>query len=161
MIKPARENVKAFLRDIRETIGKHLGMSAVSMIGQLNPKIRGWVNYHRHVVSGKVFSYIDNCIYNSLWQWMKRRHRNKSKTWMKKKYWLNGSRPWMFSTRVKDKKGRSRLYEVIRACHIGIVRHIKIRGDANPFDPENFEYFRKRRFNKTYGRSARLAESLM
>jgi RNA-directed DNA polymerase len=80
---------------------------------------------------------------------------------MKKKYWLNGSKPWMFSTRVKDKKGKSRLYEVIRACHIGIVRHIKIRGDANPFDPKYDEYFRKRRFSKTYGHSARMAESFV
>jgi RNA-directed DNA polymerase len=80
---------------------------------------------------------------------------------MEKKYWLNGSKPWMLSTRVKDKRGYPRLYEVIRACHIGIVRHIKIRGNANPFDPEYFEYFRKRRFNKTYGQRARLAESFV
>jgi RNA-directed DNA polymerase len=63
------------------------------MIGQLNPKIRGWANYHPYVVSGKTFSDVDNGIYNSLWQWMKRRHRNKSKTWMKKKYWFRGSTP--------------------------------------------------------------------
>jgi RNA-directed DNA polymerase len=161
MIKPARKNVKAFLRDIRKTIRKHLGLSTISMIGQLNPKIRGWANYHRYVVSGKIFSYIDTCIYNSLWQWMKRRHRNKSKTWMKNKYWLNGSKPWMFSTRVKDKRGYPRLYEVIRACHIGIVRHIKIRGNANPFDPKYDVYFRKRRFLKTYGQRTRLVGSFV
>ena len=40
MIKPARKGVKAFLRDVRKTIRKHLGLSTVSMIGQLNPKIR-------------------------------------------------------------------------------------------------------------------------
>ena len=59
IIKPAKENVKAFLHDIRKTIRKHFGMSTVSMIGQLNPKIRGWANFHRHVVSGNIFSYID------------------------------------------------------------------------------------------------------
>jgi RNA-directed DNA polymerase len=159
MIKPAKENVLTFLHDIRKTIRKHLGMSAVSMIGQLNPKIRGWANYHRHVVSGKVFSYIDTCIWNSLWQWMKRRHRNKSLTWMKRKYWSNGSRPSMFSVRVKDKHGVARLYEVIRASHIGIVRHIKIKGDANPFDSKYDAYFAQRRHAKKYGRQRCLVES--
>jgi len=161
LIRPTKESMSAFLRNIRETIRKHLGMSAVSMIGQLNPKIRGWANYHRHVVSGKTFSRIDHSIYNSLWQWMKRRHRNKSKTWMIKKYLSSGSMPWMFSVKVKDKKGKSRVYEVIRLNHIGIVRHRKIRGKANPFDPEYFEYFQKRRFNTTYGQSARLAGSFV
>ena len=157
IIKPSKENVKTFLRDIRKTIRKHLGSSTVALIGQLNPKIRGWAYYHRHVASGNTFSYVDNFIYNGLWQWMKRRHRNKSKTWMKKKYWLNGSKPWTFSTRVKDKTGKSRLYELVKACNIGIVRHVKIRGNANPFDPEYKEYFRKRKLCKTYGQRTCLA----
>lgn len=159
IIKPTKQNVKSFLHDIRNIIRKHLGMSAVSVIGQLNPKIRGWANYHRHVVSGRIFSYIDTCIFNSLWQWMKRRHRNKSATWLKHKYWSNGSRPSMFSTRVKDKRGVARLYEVIRASHIGIVRHIKIRGKANPFDPKYDKYFAQRRLMKKHRRHPRLAES--
>jgi RNA-directed DNA polymerase len=159
IIKSARQNVQSFLHDIRKTIRKHLGMSAASMIGQLNPKIKGWANYHRHVVSGKAFSYIDTCIWNSLWQWMKRRHRNKSTAWLKRKYWSNGSRPSMFSTRVKDKQGIYRLYEVIRTSHIGIVRHVKIRGDANPFDPKYDKYFAQRRLAKKSGQRRRLAES--
>jgi RNA-directed DNA polymerase len=159
IIKPAKQNVQSFLHDIRKTIRKHLGMSAVSMIGQLNPKIRGWANYHRHVVSGTTFSYIDTCIWNSLWQWMKRRHRNKSTTWLKRKYWSSGSRASMFSTRVKDKRGVSRLYEVIRACHIGIVRHVKIKGEANPFDPKYDKYFAQRRLLKKHGKRKRLTES--
>jgi RNA-directed DNA polymerase len=159
IIKPTKQNVESFLHDIRKTIRKHLGMSAVSMIGQLNPKIRGWANYHRHVVSGKIFSYIDTSIFNSLWQWMKRRHRNKSAAWLKHKYWSKGSRPSMFSTRVKDKRGVARLYEVIRASHIGIVRHVKIKGEANPFDPKYDKYFAQRRLVQKYGQRKRLTES--
>lgn len=157
IIKPTKENVKAFLGNIRETTRKHLGTNAAALIGALNPKIRGWANYHRHVASGNTFSYVDTDIYNSLWQWMKRRHRNKSKTWMKYKYWFSGSKPWIFSTSVKDKKGKPRLYELIRACSIGIVRHVKIRGRANPFDQEYDAYFKNRRIFKTYGRRTRLA----
>ncbi len=80
---------------------------------------------------------------------------------MIKKYLSGGSMVWMFSSKVKDKTGISRLYEVVRSSHIGIARHRKIKGNANPFDPKYFEYFRKRRFLKTYGHSARLAESFV
>jgi RNA-directed DNA polymerase len=76
---------------------------------------------------------------------------------MKLKYWFRGSKPWIFSTSVKDKKGKPRLYELIRACSIGIVRHVKIRGSANPFDPVYSAYFKNRRFFKTYGRRTGLA----
>jgi RNA-directed DNA polymerase len=151
LIKPSKESVQSFLEDIRSTIRKHRGSSTVAMIGQLNPKIRGWANYHRHVVSGKAFSHVDSSIYNNLWQWMKRRHRNKSKTWMKKKYWFSGSRPWIFSGTCKDRNGTPRLYELVKASSTSIIRHIKIRGDANPFDPKYDKYFRKRRVCSTYG----------
>ena len=46
-----KKNVKTFLSGIRKTIKAVLGMSAADLIHQLNPKIRGWANYHRHVVN--------------------------------------------------------------------------------------------------------------
>ena len=51
LIKPSKTNVKAFLDGIRQTIRNARGMSAADLIDLLNPKIRGWANYHRHVVS--------------------------------------------------------------------------------------------------------------
>jgi hypothetical protein len=50
------------------------------------PKIRGWTNYHRHVVSKRVFSRVDHSIFIRLWQWARRRHPNKSSRWLKQKY---------------------------------------------------------------------------
>ena len=55
LIKPSKNNVKRFLAGIRETIKAALGKSAADLINQLNPKIRGWANYHRHVVSKGTF----------------------------------------------------------------------------------------------------------
>jgi RNA-directed DNA polymerase len=150
--------MKSFLGNIRETIRKHLGTNAAALIGALNPKIRDWANFHWHVASGNTFSYVDTAIYNGLWQWMKRRHRNKSITWIKYKNWFRGSKPWIFSTGVMDKNGEFRLYELVRAISIGIVRHVKIGGGANPFDPEYDAYFKNRRIFKTYGNRTRLAE---
>jgi hypothetical protein len=44
-------------------------MSAADLIHELNPKIRGWANYHRHVVSTRTFARVDHHIFSSLWRW--------------------------------------------------------------------------------------------
>ena len=151
LIKPSKDNVNSFLQNIQETILKHRGSETVALIGDLNAKIRGWANYHRHVVSGKTFNYVDNCIRMELWRWMRRRHRNKSTGRLYKKYLSKGSNPGRFSTVVKDKeKKTSKTYELIRASSIPIMRHIKIKGDANPFDPSYRGYFGKRQHYKMY-----------
>lgn len=144
LIKPSRKNVQTFMRNINETFRKHRGSEAQALIHDLNMKIRGWANYHKHVVSADTFSYVDGYIWNEAWQWVKRRHRNKSIQWLKREYWSKGSQPGRFSTVVKDKNGNPRIYELIKAYSIHIQRHIKIRSDANPFDPEHQQYFRAR-----------------
>ena len=136
LIKPSKDNVQSFLCNIRETIHKHRGSKAESLIRDLNTKIRGWANYHKHVVSSSTFGYVDYCIWNDLWRWMRRSHQKKSTRWLKKKYLSKGSKPGRFSTVVKNKKGILKTYEPIKAGSIHIMRHIKIRGAANPFDPQ-------------------------
>jgi len=77
LIKPSKKNIKTFLGGIRRTIKAALGTSAADLIGELNPKIRGWANYHRHVVSKRTFDRADHEIFFSLWRWARRRHPKK------------------------------------------------------------------------------------
>src|SRR5437016_4280002 len=63
LIKPSKKNVKTFLGGIRKIIKAALGMSAADLIGWLNPKIRVWANYHRHVVSQRTFVRVDHLIF--------------------------------------------------------------------------------------------------
>jgi RNA-directed DNA polymerase len=86
LIKPSKKNVKTFLDGIRRTIKAAQGVSAADLIDQLNPKIRGWANYHRHVVSKRTFGRVDHSIFSSLWKLARRRHPNKSPRWFKPKY---------------------------------------------------------------------------
>lgn len=148
LIRPVRESVKSLLGSLKETIRRYLGDRADAMIKRLNSQIRGWANYHRHVASADTFGYIDNWLYRALRRWTIRRHSNKDRQWLKKKYW-SGPDGW-FSVKGKTKKG-VRLYQLVRTTSIGIVRHIKIRAEANPFDPEYDKYFAARRAGrKTY-----------
>jgi RNA-directed DNA polymerase len=49
-ITPSKKNVKAFLRKIRKRIKESRDLTAGELIAELNPQIRGWALYHRHVV---------------------------------------------------------------------------------------------------------------
>src|SRR5712691_10578679 len=86
LIKPSKKNVNTFLGGIRKTIRAARGMSAAELIRKLNPVIRGWANYHRHVVSTRTFARVDHHIFSSLWQWARRGHPNKNTRWCKRKY---------------------------------------------------------------------------
>lgn len=153
LIKPAKENVQTFLRNIKEVIRKSAADKAGDLIRRLNPKIRGWANYHRHVVAGKTFSEVDTRIYGNLWDWMKKRHPTKSKGWLVRKYWSKGSTLWAFSAEEKTPEGKQ-VVQLVRASSIKIERHIKVRGAANPYDPQYKKYFAKRkavRYNRRAG----------
>lgn len=133
------------------TIKSNPTATTEGMIRLLNPKIRGWANYFKHVVAKETFSYIDNEIFLTLRSWMRRKHLNKSWKWRKRKYFRsNGMRNWVFSTKVKDKNGNIEYLDLFRASSVEIQRHIKIKAKANPFDPEFAEYFQKRKFKSTY-----------
>ena len=49
--------------------------------------IRGWGNYYRHFVSKEVFHDIDNAIWHMTWKWAKRRHPQRTRKWVKDRYY--------------------------------------------------------------------------
>jgi RNA-directed DNA polymerase len=140
LIKPSRQNVKTFLNDIRHIIKSNAQITAGELIARLNPKIKGWTMYHRHVSSSKTFSQIDHAIFQALWRWAVRRHPNKGKRWVKRKYFHRlGTRRWVFSGDI-----RGEVKHLRHATDTHIVRHRKIKGEANPYDPQWEIYFEKR-----------------
>jgi len=145
LIKPSKKNVKTFLDSIRRTIKAAHGVSAADLIDQLNPKIRGWANYHRHVVSKHTFGHVDCNIFSSLWQWARRRHPNKSSRWFKPKYFdRRGNRDWSFFGETCDDEGRPNKVWLYYAKSTPIKRHVKVKGEANPYDPTYETYFEER-----------------
>ncbi len=145
LIKPAKENVKTFLAEIRSTIKANYPTKTENLIYLLNPKIRGWANYFRGSVSSKAYSYVDEMIYRMLKAWMLRRHPNKSKSWINRKYFKRrGFSNWNFYAKVKDKKGDQTPLYLYKAVETPIRRHIKIRAAAHPYNPEFNEYFKFR-----------------
>ncbi|MFL5667496.1 MAG: group II intron reverse transcriptase/maturase [Ktedonobacteraceae bacterium] len=140
LIKPAQKNVHAHLEKIRDIIKKNQTLSAGRLILLLNPIIRGWAQYHQHVVSADVFRDVDDAIYRRLRQWMKRRHPKKSHRWITKKYFttVEGNN-WVFSGEVNGQ-----VVHLADTASVPIKRHAKVKAQANPYDPAWEPYYEKR-----------------
>lgn len=144
LIKPAKKAVQTHLDKIRGIIKDNKTVTAGFLIMKLNPIIRGWANYHRHVVSSETFSKVDTAIFKALWHWAKRRHPNKGKNWIKEKYFRTvGNRNWVFFGLYVDKEGIKE-GNLLHTSSISIKRHRKVQGEANPYDPQWEEYVEKR-----------------
>ncbi|MFZ5451281.1 MAG: group II intron reverse transcriptase/maturase [Thermodesulfobacteriota bacterium] len=163
LIKPSKKNVKTFLEKVRKVLKANMTAKQKSLICLLNPIIRGWANYHRHVVAKETFSWIDYQIWLKLWQWCKRRHLNKGKRWIKARYFHKiGPREWVFAAKVKKDNGKIDFMRLYSAASTPIRRHVKIKAEAHPYDMTWEPYFEKRQTLKVkddlalYGRVKKL-----
>ena len=138
IVKPSKNSIKTLIRKCANIILKEGKAGSQSeLILRLNSIIRGWTNYHRHVVASQAFSYVNNTIYLLLQQWAKHRHPNKNSWWRLNKYWheKNGKR-WLFTTDECS---------LINLRRIEIIRHPKLQISKNPFINKN--YFELRKLN--------------
>lgn len=147
LIKPAQKSVKALLERVREIVKGNKTAKQVNLIGLLNPVIRGWAYYHRHVVAKETFQAVDKEIWLILWRWASRRHPNKSRRWINRKYFHaigSWSRVFSAETRANSPDQEPERLTLVRTSAISIRRHIKIKGEANPYDPQWEAYFEER-----------------
>ncbi len=145
LIKPSKDSVRAHLTHVRGIIKDYPTLSAGNLILRLNPVIRGWAHYHRHVVSKVVFQSVDHAIFQALWRWARRRHPRKGKRWVKAKYFhAIGTRKWVFVGETADQNGQTRRHYLFDSANVPITRHAKIQSTANPYDPAWEPYFEHR-----------------
>ena len=145
LIKPSKANVKAHLDRIREVINGNKSAKQANLIRLLNPILRGWANYHSHVVAKETFGRVDSNVWSMLWQWAARRHPTKGARWVKDKYFKSrGTRNWVFAATEKIEDGTQKEFILLRESDTPIIRHVKIKADANPHDPQWEPYFESR-----------------
>ena len=145
LMKPSKANVKAHLDKIREIIKANKTAKQASLIRLLNPVLRGWANYHSHVVATQAFARVDHEVWSMLWRWAARRHPKKGARWIKIKYFrANGLRNWVFAATENKEDGTTRELTLLKESDTPIKRHVKIRAGANPHDPQWGRYFESR-----------------
>lgn len=157
---PQKAKVLAFIQRIRDWLKQHLAVSPEVLIRHLNPILLGWGNYYRHWVSKQVFGYVDHEIWKAIWSWCLRRHPNKGKGWVKRKYFpYIGTRQWNFSVLTMTRARQPKRLTLYKLMDIPIQRHVKVKGTASPDDPGLMDYWRYRqtRYGKTYwGKGSKL-----
>jgi RNA-directed DNA polymerase len=156
IITPARKSVQGLQDSIRRVINDHQAKDTWSMIRRINQAVRGWCNYHRHACSSRIFRWVDSWLFFEIKRWLHRRHPNKGRRWIMKTYYrrIRNSR-WNFHAVGVNNDGRKAIRDLIKASRISIIRHVKIRAKANPYDPVHSAYFenrRKRRYRNQDGR---------
>lgn len=134
-IKPNLDNQKRHRQTIDERLDQMTACTQDEVIKALNPVIRGWSNYFRTGVSSRIFSKMDDYVFQKLWKWVRWKHPKKGLRWIKRKYFpLRGNRQWRFAS-------GSNL--IRRHTETHIKRHVKVQGTKTPYDG-NLQYWSKR-----------------
>jgi len=140
LIKPSDKSIRNHKEQLSQIVSRHKSAPQEALIVRLNQVIRGWCNYFKTVVSKETYSDMDKYLWELLWKWTKRRHPNKSDEWIAKKYWTpTKDVQWNFIGMTKHKEE----IELTRHSKTEIIRHVKVKGTASPYDG-NLVYWSKR-----------------
>jgi RNA-directed DNA polymerase len=127
IIKPSKEAVKRHIAQMRQQIDKRRSAQQGQLIKELDASIRGWSNYYRTVCSKTEYSKCDYILQQQLWSWATNRHQNKSKHWIRQRYWKQGE--GQHSTFATPEN-----YALKRHDATAIQRYVKVKGAASPYD---------------------------
>lgn len=126
LIKPSLESIQRLKTKLKEIVVKNYSGGQANLIHLLNPIIRGWANYFRTENSAETFHKVDHAIFQMLWGWAIRRHRNKGKRWIYTKYWKR------FEGALRFSGTQGNL--LLEASRIGTRHFTKVQGIRSPFD---------------------------
>ena len=146
LIKPSKESIKGFKKQMTIEWKKGLSWEQKEVIENLNPKIMGWANYYRGVVSKRIFSQLDDWMWSKQIWYSHRKHPNKSWGWRKDKYWGKiraRNAKWVFM----EKENKKEIF-LWKLRWTPIKRHIMVKGAYCPDDGRLGNYWNKRQSDK-------------
>ena len=134
LITPSKDACKKHQQKIKEVIKKHKHSHQASLINELNPIIRGWVNYYSFSdaqTTGE-FTRQDHLIFQKLRAWSRYRTGKWNKD-TKDKYWITiGNNNWVFATR----NGEANPLRLLTHTEFGSssTQYVKVKGEESPFN---------------------------
>ncbi|WP_121967524.1 group II intron reverse transcriptase/maturase [Myroides sp. N17-2] len=144
LTKPTKDGVKKLTAKVKQVIKDNKTCTQEELIIKLNPILNGWANYYKYSAASETFRKTDHLIFQKVWKWCLRRHGNKSKSWIKDKYFLAmNNRQWNFTVR-KDTKDGIRHFSLVKLFDTKIGKYPQLKCDVNPFDPQWNNYLEKR-----------------
>jgi RNA-directed DNA polymerase len=145
LVKPQKEKVLHLLQRVRSWLKEHKQVTTDVVVRCLNSLLDGWALYYRHAASKKTFDYVKHQVWKAIWNWCIRRHPNKAYSWVKAKYFTkHNGRDWRFYATITTDGGERVREYLTDISEIPIQRHIKVRGDASPDNPQLKDYWMER-----------------
>jgi RNA-directed DNA polymerase len=138
LIKPQAEKADNFRYKLKNIL--KVASSPQEIVQKLNPVIRGWGMFYRHVVSKAIFYNLDNDIWKKLYRWSKGKHEGISTGRIVEKcFSMSGKRKWKFWDKKTGKV-------ISRLSSIPIKRFTKINNDYRVYDVKAGEYWEMREY---------------
>ena len=145
LIKPSKDSVKDFKHRMKQEWKALVGHNADAVLNRLRPILRGWGNYFRTQVSAETFDALDHWMFYREYRWCRRTHPTKSWKWISRTYFgrhRKGRRnKWVFGN---PRSGN----HLPMMGWMPIKRHIVVRHDASPDDPNLRSYWEQREARK-------------
>lgn len=102
--KPTREAIFDHLFNCKQCIKKAIGQKQFYFMKKLQKIIQSWYMEYKGLGMKEIFSYCDSMLLKFLWNWAKKTHPNKSKYWIRKKYFHPiSSNKWCFGKKFGKK----------------------------------------------------------
>ena len=151
LIRPSKEAVKRHWATLSAVISQHKAAQQAHLLGILHPSIAGWANYSRAVGSTKPLHLLAHRLDEQRRRWAFFRHPRKSRRWASQRYWATTpGNSWA----CRDSNGPT----LNQPTRVPMVRHVKVPGQASPYDG-NGSYGAARR--GTYPGGARRRAALL
>lgn len=148
LITPQKEKIQSILRECIGVMNRHKTATQNSLIHLLNPKVIGWANYYRYVVSSQVFGKIDRLLWQKTLHWAKRKHSQKSMAWIIEKYYTRQRNTRIL--RFTDKKAKSTFGTMSKV--FSKKRFVKVKNGMRVYNADHAEYWYKREYLNTQKR---------
>ena len=140
-IKPNKDSIKKAKSKIKDTFAAMRGQPVKEIIRVLNPIIRGYGQYWKHVVSKRTFSYMDNYLFLKVRKHLRQLHPKKSWKWIRNRYFKKphhgGNDKWILTCPLTN-------IQLLKMSWIKIKRHVMVAYKNSPDDPSLKEYWEKR-----------------
>lgn len=145
LVTPRKEKVLSLLHRIKQWLSANEQIRQDKAIKHLNPVLWGWAAFYRHQNSSATFNYVEWRVFRMLWFWAMRRHPNKRKGWVKRRYFRRiDGRDWRFAAPTELRRGKPATIALVDMTKNHILRHVLVREGASKDDPALRDYWEAR-----------------
>lgn len=156
-IQPSKESQNKLLNKIKTVINNNKSTSSYDLIMKLRPIIIGWGNYFKYSECKSIYNKLTHSIFQKLRAWVFRRDTRTGRRAIKEKYFPSGKLysfdnsshqdNWILNGRKKIKDNIVKETYLPHIHWIKSKKHIKVKGNASPYEGGIYWALRSERHN--------------